>query len=230
MSPRTFEVYITKKEDLTDAIREYGFVPLFANSVPGFSVEENVDPKVWYSAGSSKWDVWEWKGPIIRETGCAYGKFFDKKAVFASPEWFTELANYRRDGYDFDARFDDGLAPLRDKELFDLIAANEPVLSKDLKVMGDYVKGGKKGFESIITKLQEQCYVLISDFVYERDSKGNAYGWGVAEYSTPEAFLGESFTQNVYKRSPRESYELLYEHLRSMLPQATEKQIERLLK
>lgn len=218
---------IRSKEDIIKAIEKFGFLPYFANSIEGFSIQEHIQPKYWF--GSTE-GAWEWKGPIIRETNCAYGKFFERKAVYVSREWFADLANYRRDGYDFDARFDDGLAPLRDKELFDLITANEPVLSKDLKHIGDYVKGGKKGFESVITKLQEQCYVLISDFVYERDSKGNAYGWGVAEYSTPEVFLGESFTQNVYKRSPHESYLRLKEHLASLLPQATEKQIERLLR
>ena len=227
---KQFDIFIRTRRDLENAVREYGFVPLFANSVPGFSVEENVDPRAWYSSGDSSWPVWEWKGPVIRDTGCAYGKFFEKKAVFASPEWYAELANYRRDGYDFDARFDDGLAPLRDKELYDLLDSNAPVLSKHLKAIGDYRKGGKKGFDTVITKLQEQCYVLISDFVYEHDSKGNTYGWGVAEYSTPERFFGESFSRNVYKRSPHASYLLLKKHLCSMLPQASESDIERILK
>ena len=57
---------------------------------------------------------------FIRETGCAYGKFFENKAVFISKEWFPDFANYRRNGYDFDARFDDGLAAYKDKELFEL--------------------------------------------------------------------------------------------------------------
>ena len=37
----------------------------------------------------------------------AYGKFFDKKSGFISKKWFSYFANYRRDGYDFDALWDE---------------------------------------------------------------------------------------------------------------------------
>ena len=225
-----FNIYIRTKSDLIRAIEKYGFVPFFQNGIEGFSIEENVSPDVWYTSGSSEWPVWEWKGPVINELCCAYGKFFENKAVFVSREWFADLANYRRDGYDFDARFDDGLAPPRDKELFDLVESSAPVLSKRLKAIGDYRTGGKKGFDQIVTKLQRQCYVLISDFVYERDSKGNAYGWGVAEYSTPELFIGEDFAQNVYKRKPEESFERLKAHLCALFPNEDPAKIEKILK
>ncbi|MBQ4245228.1 MAG: hypothetical protein II702_09965, partial [Clostridia bacterium] len=96
---KNFDFLIETKQDLIDAVNDYGFVPLFRNSVPGFSVEEHVSRRAWFS---SEEGVWEWKGPVIRETGCAYGKFFENKAVFVSRECFPDLANYRRDGYDFD--------------------------------------------------------------------------------------------------------------------------------
>lgn len=223
-----FDFTIRAKSDLIQAIEEYGFVPLFANSIRGFSVEEHVVPQVWYN--SDGWDVWEWKGPVIRESGCAYGKFFENKAVFVSREWFTDFANYRRDGYDFDARYEDGLASYRDRDLFELLNTNSPILSKSLKRMGDYRKGGKKGFDTIITRLQAQCYVIISDFVYEQDRHGKPYGWGVAEYTTPERFFGESFTDRVYSSKPEESYQRIFEHLTRILPHADEAAIRKILK
>ena len=115
-----FDFTIRTKQDLIDAVETYGFVPLFANSVPGFSIEEHVAEEVWFNHDTE--GVWEWKGPVIQATGCAYGKFFEHKAAFISKEWFPDFANYRRDGYDFDARYDDGLASYKDKELFDLLA------------------------------------------------------------------------------------------------------------
>ena len=39
---------------------------------------------------------------------CIYGKFFHKKTGYISVEWFPHFANYRREGYDFDALYDDG--------------------------------------------------------------------------------------------------------------------------
>ena len=209
---------IRTKADLIQAINEYGFLPFFENSIDGFSIEEHIDPDRWWHSDTGEWSAWEWKGPVIRETGCAYGKFFEKKACYISPEWFPDFANYRRDGYDFDARYDDGLAQYRDKLLYDLVEQNAPVISKRLKQLGNYKKGGNKGFDTIITRLQAQGYVIISDFVYMKDKYGTPYGWGVAEYSTPEAFMRGGFTDKVYSRSPEESYERLLEHFTRLFP------------
>lgn len=82
----------------------------------------------------------------------------------------------------------------------------------------------------IINRLQAQGYVLISDFRYMVDKVGREYGWGVAEYSTPEHFMGNDFIRNVYGCSPEESYDRLFEHLRDILPGADEEAIKRFLK
>jgi len=230
-----YDFSVHTKQDLIDAIQEYGIVPYFPTSIPGFSLEEHCPPSILFN--DTEENTWEWKGPVIRATGCAYGKFFEKKAAYVRKDIFLDLANYRRDGYDFDARYDDGLARFQDKQLFDLIEKNAPVLSKVLRQSGGYAYSGrwqktdgKKGFDPSITRLQEQCYVIISDFVYTLDKKGNRRGWGVAEYSTPEAFMGESFSDNVYLRSPEESYERLMDHMRGLFPAAQEKDLKRFLK
>ena len=230
-----YDFSVHTKQDLIDAIQEYGIVPYFPTSIPGFSLEEHCPPSILFN--DTEENTWEWKGPVIQATGCAYGKFFEKKAAYVRKDIFLDLANYRRDGYDFDARYDDGLARFQDKQLFDLIEKNAPVLSKDLRQSGGYAYSGrwqkadgKKGFDPSITRLQEQCYVIISDFVYTLDKKGNRRGWGVAEYSTPEAFMGETFSDNVYLRSPEESYERLMDHMRGLFPAAQEKDLKRFLK
>ena len=221
------DLFVRTKQDLEDAVQTFGFVPFFKNAIPGFSIAEHVAKEAWFGEEEG---VWEWKGPVIRETGCAYGKFFDKKAVFISREWFPDFANFRRDGYDFDALFDDELASYRDKELFELLNGLAPVKSKLLKEQGDYRKGGKKGFDTIITRLQQECYVVISGFLYETSKDGKAYGWGIAEYSTPEIFMGEDFTGKVYQRSPEESMERVLDHLKSLFPEEDEKAFLKLLR
>ncbi|MBR1757817.1 MAG: hypothetical protein IJ744_03710 [Lachnospiraceae bacterium] len=224
---RPFDFTIRTKQDVVDAVNRLGFLPYFENRIEGFSIEEHVGSEAWFDSAEG---VWEWKGPLIRENAFAYGKFFDKKAVFMTKEWFLDYANYRRDGYDFDARFDDELASFKDKALFDLIDANAPVLSKNLKKLGNYRKDGNKGFDTLIVRLQEQGYVLISDFIYEKDRHGATYGWGVAQYSTPEHFFGEDFSANVYRRTPEESYERLFAHLKSLFPEEDEAVIRKFLK
>ena len=220
---------IDSKQHLIDAVNKFGFLPFFSNSIEGFSVEEHVTRDCWYHSESGEWSAWEWKGPVIRETGCAYGKFFEKKACYISPEWFPDFANYRRDGYDFDARYEDGLSNYRDKVLYELLDNSAPVISKRLKTLGNYKKGGNKGFDTIISRLQAQGYVIISDFVYMKDRFGNPYGWGVAEYSTPERFMGESFTERVYDKSPEESYKKLLAHFCKLFPNEDIKTLKKFL-
>ncbi len=217
---------IRTEKDLEAAVEECGILPLFENPLVGFSVEEHAAPEVWFAGGEG---IWEWKGPVIRGTGCAYGKFFGNKAVFISRKWFPDFANWRRDGYDFDARFDDELASYADKRLYDLLDAAAPVMSDELKKAGRYGKDGNKGFETILTRLQAQGYVVTSDFIYRKDRFGHPYGWGVAQYSTPEKFFGKAFTDAVYRRQPEASFARILAHVQSLLPDEDPQEVERYL-
>ena len=222
-----FAMQIKTRDDLVRAVEQFGFVPFFKNRIRGFSIAENCAPDVWFSDSEG---VWEWKGPVIRETGCAYGKFFENKAVYISRKWFPDFANYRRSGYDFDALWEDGKARFADKELYELLAAHAPVTSRILRDLGGYGRDGRKGFDASITRLQAMGYVVISDFVYDLDRKGNPYGWGVAEYSTPERALGAHFRKNVYRRTPEESFARILAHLKTLFPDADEAALKRILK
>ena len=178
---------IDSKEKMKEAVNHYGILPFFKNTIQGFSIEEMCTPEVYFS---SQVGVWEWKGPVIQKTDCAYGKFFGKKAAFVSKEWLCDFANWKRDGYDFDAAMNDGIGTYEEEYLYSLIDSRHSILSKDLKIQGGYVKPHtkqkddwqpRKGFERDITKLQMRGYITTVDFEYEVDKKGNAYGWGIAK-------------------------------------------------
>lgn len=82
---------INSKSDLIAAINEYGFLPFFENTIDGFSIEEHITPDCWWHSATGEWSAWEWKGPVIQETGCAYGKFFEKKPVMSAANGFLIL-------------------------------------------------------------------------------------------------------------------------------------------
>lgn len=208
-------------------VQEIGFLPFFTNEIKGFSIEDNCPPELWFSDTAD--GPWEWKGPVARRGNCIYGKFFRGKAGYVSLDWLPDFANYRRDGYDFDARFDDELASYKDKTLYDTITQHGSLLSKDLKKLCNYCKGGNKGFDTVITRLQMQTYVTISDFEYLLDKHGKPYGWGVAKYSTPEAICGRDLVTSAYKRSPKESKERIIQHLVKILPDASKEQISKII-
>ena len=223
---------IHTKEDLIALTEELGFLPFFTNEVPGFSIEENVSPSAWYGGdwtGQINWPVWEWKGELAFARTLVYGKFFRGRAGFVSPEWFPDLANYRRDGYDFDARFDDGLAPRKDKEIMDYLLKNGPTLSKGLKAALGYGKGGQTGFETVITRLQMQCYAEPVNFEYQKAKDGSTYGWGVARYGLVDQWYGE-LGRAAYGRTPQESFDRILSHLTEKLPGADPKELRKLLK
>ena len=213
-------------EDVRETVQRLGFLPFFRNEIPGFSIEEHTPPALWFTEIPGPW---EWKGELARDRDLIYGKFFRGRAGFLRRDWFAVSANYRRDGYDFDARFDDGLASLRDKSLYDVAAERGSLSSKELKVLAGYGKGGEKGFDGRVTRLQMQTYLLISDFVYALDRYGREYGWGIACYATPEHRFGEDWLAEAYREDPARSKERVYAHLQGLFPEASEKQLRRLL-
>lgn len=213
-------------EDVRETVGRLGFLSFFRNEIPGYSIEEHTPPALWFTEVPGPW---EWKGELARDKDLVYGKFFRGRAGFISRDWFPAFANYRRDGYDFDARFDDGLASLRDKRLYDIAAERGSLSSKELKVLAGYGKGGEKGFDGRVTRLQMQSYLLISDFVYALDRCGREYGWGIACYATPEHRFGEDWLAEAYREDPVRSRERVYAHLQGLFREASEKQLHRLL-
>ena len=223
-----FLFQIKSADDVIQLVDHIGFLPFFENHIPGFSVEECCPRELWFAEGVD--GPWEWKGPIARSGQCVYGKFFGNKAGFISRKWLPDFANFRRDGYDFDARYDDGLASRKDKGVFDTVSEHGALLSKELKDICNYRKGGNKGFDTVITRLQMQTYICIADFVYMKDKFGQTYGWGVAKYSTPEILFGYEYVTSAYQREPNESKEKIVEHLHRVLPDVGKEQILKLIK
>lgn len=214
-------------DDVAELTEALGFLPFFANAIPGFSVEEHTPRELWFTEADGPW---EWKGPIARTKRCLYGKFFGGKAGFISLEWFPDFANYRRDGFDFDSRYESGLASRKDMNVYDTVSRYGTVLSKKLKSLCGYSKGGEKGFDGVITRLQMQTYICVADFEYMRDKYGKQYGWGVARYSTPEELLGYEAVTSAYSREPAESLERILDHLKKVLPEADGARLLKMIK
>jgi hypothetical protein len=216
-------------EEAIAYVDQVGFLPLFKNEIPGFSLEEHTVPDYWWCE-DPKVDPWIWREIIARSGKVAYGKFFDKKAGFISKEWFPYFANYRRDGYDFDARWDDELASARQKKIMDLFGDDTELYSFETKKNAGYGKGGEKNFEGMVTALQMQTYLCMRDFRRRRNKKGEEYGWNIAVYAKPEHLWGYEYISSRYREKPEESWNVIVMHMWENYPAATEKQIAKMLK
>lgn len=213
---------IRTADELISFINKIGFLPLFQNDIPGFSVEEHTAPEYWWS-GDAEHDPWEWRISIAKSECVAYGKFFNKKAGFISLEWLPYFANYRRDGYDFDSLYEDGRANRRAHKIMGLFKENKLLLSSDIKRNAGFGKGGEKNFDGVVTELQMQTYLVMSDFQRKRNKKGEEYGWPVAVYSMPEQLWSYQDVTAAYKEEPQKSRQRIMNRIQELYPDATEK-------
>lgn len=218
---------IHSAEQLIDYVNEVGFLPLFQNEIPGFSVEEHTVSKYWWTGDAG--DPWAWREEIARSGKVAYGKFFARKAGFISLEWLPVFINCRRDGYDFDALWDDEKANLRSKKLMDLFEQNQELYSFEMKKKAGFGKDGEKNFDGVLTDLQMQCYLCVRDFRKRVNRTGQEYGWSVAVYTTPELLWGREAVCSGYCENPEESRIKIYRQILKLYPDTTEKMIRKAL-
>ena len=217
--------YVTDCPEMMELMEEVGFLPLLDSGITGFSADEMVAPECRYRPlpdGGWDWPLWDWKGPIVTESRCAYGKFFNGKAGFVSRRWWPDFCNWRR--------FQHPLPEADSVEdvIIQVLQLNGSMITRDLrKACGFDGPKMRSRFDSFVTKLQMACRVVTEDFVYPRDSHGNRYGWGWALLNTPENLFGRDECR--CERQPLQSREAIMAHLHSLLPDASEKQLGKLI-
>ena len=168
---------------------------------------------------------------IAKKHDVLYGKFFAKKAGFISKKWLPVFANYRRDGYDFDALFEDEKAPSKHKNILDHNIENHAEINTyEFKKFAAFGKDGEKGFDGAITSLMMQTYLCNCDFRKRINQKGVEYGWDVAVYSSPEHIYGYDHVTSCYKEDPRTSWGKIVDHMKQLYPEAADTQIRKILK
>ena len=82
-------------------------------------------------------------------------------------------------------------------------------------------------FNGYLTRLQMATYIVTEDFIYPRDKHNREYGWGWSLLNTPEELYGRKASQ--CERTPEESYQKIFKHLKKVLPDATDKQLIRMI-
>ena len=205
--------------DLMAYIDEVGFLPLLRMGCQGWSAEEVVSEECRYTRlpdGGWEWPLWRWKGEIVQDSGCAYGKFFDRKAGFVSKEWWPDFCNWRR------ACFPAPEEGSVEGMILQTLEERGSLVTRDLrKACGFTLPKMRSKFDAFITRLEMGCYIVTEDFVYPRDRHGKEYGWGWSLLTTPEALFGREVCHP--DRTPEESRARLVAHFRKLFPDADER-------
>ena len=212
--------------ELMDYIQQVGFLPLLDSGIWGYSAEDVVDEDcryVVFDDGGWDWPLWKWKGPIVTEGNCVYGKFFAGKAGFVSREWWPDLCNYRRSQHPAPQE-----GSIEEAILFTL-SEQGSLITRELRAACGFTGPKMRSrFDGYITRLQMACRIITEDFVYPQDHHGREYGWGWSLLTIPEQLLGREACQ--CPRTPQESFDRLFTHFRKLLPEATDQQILKLIK
>ena len=216
---------IDSAAELASYIQKIGFLPLLDGGVAGFSAEDVVADDcryVVFADGGWDWPLWKWKGPIVAEGNCVYGKFFDKKAGFISRDWWPDFYNYRRSKHPVP---EEGSI---EAAILVTLQENGSLITRELRAACgfDGTKMRSK-FDGYVTRLQMGCHIITEDFVYPTDKHGREYGWGWSLLTTPEILYGRESCD--CPRTPAESYQRLVVHFRKILPEATDRQIQKLI-
>lgn len=208
-----------------ELIGKIGFLPLLNSGITGFSAEEIVAEEcryITFPEGGWEWPLWKWKGEIATEMPCVYGKFFDKKAGFVSREWWPDLCNYRRSKQPRPA--DETI----EGSILSTLQLSGSLITRELRTSCGFTgKGMRSKFDGYLTRLEMATYIVTENFVYPRDKHNHEYGWGWSLLNTPEALYGKDACH--CNRTPLESYERIHEHLKEILPDATDKQLNKMI-
>lgn len=208
-----------------ELIRETGFLPLLDSGIDGFAAEDIVTDDcryVTFPEGGWDWPLWKWKGEIVTGMPCAYGKFFNKKAGFISLDWWPDFCNYRRNKY-----------PRPEEETIEgtilhTLQASGSLITRELRAACGFTGSGMRSrFDAYLTRLEMATYIVTEDFVYPHDKHNREYGWGWSLLNTPEELYGKEACR--CDRTPEESYQRIYDHLKKILPDATDRQITKLI-
>ena len=218
------EIYTAAQ--LMEYIQQIGFLPLLDSGIYGYSAEYIVADDCRYILlpdGGWDWPLWKWKGPIVTEGNCVYGKFFAGKAGFISKQWWGDFCNYRRSTHPVPQE-----GTIEDAILMTL-REHGSLITRELRAACGFTGPKMRSrFDNYVTRLQMGCHIVTEDFVYPRDKHNREYGWGWSLLTTPERLYGNKACHA--DCSPEKSFERLFAHFKKILPTATEQQILKLIK
>lgn len=107
----------------------------------------------------------------------------------------------------------------------EILWKNDEVLSTELKKMAGFGKGGLKNYPGIITGLQMQLYLVITDFQRRKNKKGAEYGMSVSVMFPPETIWGYDLVTCAYSVEPAESWQRIIDHVKRLYPECQESNI-----
>ncbi|MEE3458194.1 MAG: hypothetical protein VZQ82_09160, partial [Lachnospiraceae bacterium] len=135
-----------------------------------------------------------------------------------------------RDGYDFDAAWDDGLVQRRCKAIMDICEDGGMHPGYELKPAAGFGKGGYKNFEGCMTQLEMQTYLIIRKFERRKNKRGESYGMAVSFNQKPEELWGYEHVTSAYREEPAVSAERILRRAKELFPGGDDAALKKVLR
>lgn len=213
-------------EGAIELIQKNGFLFLLKNKKGYMSLEESTKDLPWYS--DSSLDPWRWKCKIANEKKAAYTRFFSKKHMFISWDWYPYCLAYFRNGWDKDDFYKKGHLSNYANKIYELLEEEKVLPSNEIKKKIGAEKEKTK-FENALTELQSKMLITICGESKKRNKNGEPYGWSVVNFTLTDDWVASSILEKAEKISNVEAKEAIYSQIRTLYGKLTDKEIERFI-
>ncbi|MWV42378.1 hypothetical protein GRF59_01930 [Paenibacillus sp. HJL G12] len=190
MSANEKEIFVRHFEEASNYIHRIGILPL-ASIIPDYpSLESITSKESWYSG--TEQDPWSWRVRFPVEGKAAYGKFFRKKAVLISTEWFPWVHACLGLGIDAEKLYRDGMLSRTAWQLYQLINIDQGIDTRVLRERAQMkAKEDKKAFDQAVIELQDSLLIVISGVQERVNADGEPNGWNSTAYETATHWMSQ---------------------------------------
>ena len=117
-----------------------------------------------------------------------------RKRVLFQSSGFRIFANFRRDGYDFDALWDDEKASIRQKKIMDFYLeenAEAEYFSSELKKKAGFGKGGEKALMDVNYGASDAELIFVSEYFASEKTKREKPTAGLSLFTVRRSISGD---------------------------------------
>lgn len=217
-------------QDFCRELRKAGFSMGGDNAEGIFTLCGYFGEEVNWHNGDWETDPWIWRMRGIEECDdLIYGKLFRGKGGWMTKKWYPYFLSVRREGRDFEAFYEDGLAGYLEKQIYSALEEHKRLSLHELKSFLGITKENSSKFETALTKLQMKLFITICGEKYKLSAQGLPYGWPVTVFTLSDSYLEPELFETSLRIGRAEAEEAITEQIYRLNPAAQKKDIHKFI-
>ena len=211
--------------DFCSILRKIGFAVSASNDEGIFNLNRYYSDKIRHHTWDPETDPWEWRIRSVTERDdIAYGKVFNSKGGWITKEWYPYFLAVRRNGYDLDDMYSDGLISVMERDVYNVIRESGEIAMYEIKRILNIGRELNSKYESALVKLQMKMFITVCGETHKTNKFGEPYGWGINVFTPVENFFGDIAFIDIDIATDK-----ITERVREINPNASDKDINRFI-